>query len=250
MHTVKLKRKRGYTLKTALLITSVVLASMTSATSVFAGTFDEVLTPAEQSQILSGAQVKRERAIPGSLWPEISVFQRVDAAPEEVVAIFFDFSIHSSIFQDADGTGIIKSEISRVVDNATYEVNYILRDKAAGIVINENYIAANRLSAVQSDCGDVIGYKVVWNGVRTSDMVQELRGQLYVEALPSGGSLIAYTNFIKPKNLPFTGILKPRAVERVRKTVLSLASATISERQNTPDVLQRQVEALKQALGQ
>src|SRR5215213_8631876 len=80
------------------------------------------LSAAQQEVIDRGGQVFVTEDVRGSPWPRASVFQYVDATPEEAAAVFADYDRHATYMP-----GLKSSRISRVVDGHTVEVDYVLR---------------------------------------------------------------------------------------------------------------------------
>jgi hypothetical protein len=234
--TVKMHK----TLKIAFAAIAMAIAyALASTADSSAAAYDE-LSPAELQKIQKGDQVVHLQDVDGSVWPKITVYQRAEATPEELTAVFHDYSMHKQIFDR-----ITRSTVSRVIDPATVEVDYTL--SLGGIpgfsLPDENYTTRDHVAI--STPGS---YRVDWAKVK-ADNIPNIEGLYRAEPLGTG-SIIAYYNFIVPYNPGLAKFIVKLAIKQVRDTVSALAAQTLKERNTQPDLLQRQLTDLRTALGQ
>src|SRR3954466_15208739 len=79
------------------------------------------LNPAQRAEVDSGGVVLRTEERPESPWPRACVYLRVDDTPEAGAAVFADYERHVGYMPN-----VRASKISRVLDSATKEVDYVL----------------------------------------------------------------------------------------------------------------------------
>ena len=200
------------------------------------------LSAAQKDVIDRGGQVFVTEDVQGSPWPRASVFQYVDATPEEAAAVFADYDRHATYMP-----GVKTSRIARVVDRRTAEVDYVLR---VPLVADERYTVRDRLSRHDGDGS----YAVEWTLVRASSTkatVGSARFRPYRNRrLSKDGTLVAYVNLVSPgSRIAGVGFVKRRALAEVRLTVRSLVRRIEAERTGEPALLAAQVAALREALG-
>ena len=60
------------------------------------------LTPAQKVQVQDGSQVVITEDIQGKPWPRIKVYRLINATPEQVTAVFFDYESAKSFVSECD----------------------------------------------------------------------------------------------------------------------------------------------------
>jgi hypothetical protein len=180
--------------------------------------------------------------VAGSSWPSACVYQHVAGAPAEVAAVFVDYSRHKTFIP-----GLKKSTISRVIDGATTEVDYVLD---IPIVADEAYTVRDSVSALS----DAEEYRVDWRLVRATSTKATV-GSVRFERYPSAygtrdGTLMTYCNFVTPgSRLAKLGFIKSRAMDQLRATATSIAREAVRERADAPALLAAQRRALTAAIA-
>jgi hypothetical protein len=198
------------------------------------------LSPAERQTVSAGGQVLIAQDMVGSSWPSACTYQFVEAAPEEVAAVFADYSRHKAFIP-----GLKKSTISRVIDRATTEVDYVLD---IPIVADEAYTVRDSVSALS----DGEEYRVDWRLVRATSTKATV-GSVRFERYPAAdgrrdGTLMTYCNFVTPgSRLAKLGFIKSRAMDQLRATATSIAREVERERSSAPALLAAQRRALRAA---
>lgn len=191
------------------------------------------LSPAQLQEVKSGKQVLVTEAVEGKAWPRVRVYRVINATPEEVAAVFFDYANAKSFVPN-----LLKSEVSKKISACSFEVDYGVD---VPILPDEFYTVRNSL--VQK--GDI--YNIDWKlirAVQTKDSVGDFRVEPFGEK-----SLIRYQNLVTPGS-SMAGLLKGKAVDQMEQTVTAIGKKVESQKKDHPQDLQRQVEAMRAALAQ
>ncbi len=213
------------------------IVSVFGANSGFCGVYDE-LTAAQQKALQNGSQVIVKEDSDDSVWPIVRVYQRVDAAPEEVAAVFADFAIHKDLF-----TGIVKSEITKKISNNVYEVDYRMTfPTLLGIQLkDEDYTVRDTITEEDGT------YQITWEKVRAMTM-KDTSGSVRVERLGTA-SIFCYENFISPPRPTLAKLIVQMFVDRTKESADQLAKRVVAERTSDRAQLERQLDFLKKALN-
>lgn len=188
------------------------------------------LTPAQRELVDRGelAIVQQDRL--GSLWPAMTVFAFIDATPEEAAAVFTDYDYQASYVPS-----LTKSRVSRVIDAATAEVDFVVE---VPVFPNEEYTVRDHISL---DSAGV--YRVDWMLVRASSTKGTVGHALFSGYLNGRtgkkGTLLEYHNFVTPgSRLAGVGFVRTRAIRQMGSTVRAVARQVESEREG-PEMLRR-----------
>lgn len=204
------------------------------SSSLWAGNILNELTSSQQAEVKDGKQVLITEDVAGKPWPKVKVYRLIDATPEEVMAVFCDFSNAKSFVPK-----LLKSEISNKVSPTVVEVDYGVD---VPILPDEFYTVRNTMKSTGKDC-----YQVDWKllrAVQTKDSV----GSMRVEPL-GDKTLMAYHNLVVPGS-SMAGLLKGKAIEQMRETVTAIGEHAEKQKAQNPAELKKQISALKTALGQ
>lgn len=193
----------------------------------------------------AGAQLVEAEAVAWSRWPRVTVVQFVDGSPEQVAAVFADFGRHAAFLPN-----VTRSIVAHLVDSATAEVDYTLR---VPIVADESYTVRDHLERFALPSGER-GYRVWWTLVRATSIKAadgEARFEPYRnERLGRDGTLVTYRNLVVPgSSLAGLAFVRARARHEVEETVRALGAQVEQERARDPALLERQLEALRRAVG-
>ena len=211
------------------------LALTAIASTAWARIYDE-LTPAQKNAVQNGDQVVLTTPVAGSDWPEIIVYKRIDATPEEALAVASDYELKSSYTPDMS-----ESKITRHLDRATTEVQYEMK----AFLFSIDYTLQNKLSTYAA--GASRGYRQDWKMVKGSGKVKDIQGNARFEQLGTG-TIMAYTSLIVPNSGSASNFVD-HAVSGVRKGTLALVAQIQNERCGNQTLLQKQIQALRAALG-
>jgi hypothetical protein len=198
---------------------------------------ESVLSELSESQkglMKAGDQVVVIENVEGNAWPRVKVYRFINADPEQVAAIFFDFEAAKSFVPN-----VFKSEISNRVSPCIMEVDYGLD---VPIFPDEFYTVRNSLRALEEN-----SYRFDWKLIRAV-MTKDSVGNFRVE--PSDGkSVICYQNMVTPSS-NIAVLLRARAIEQMKETTKALAAHIEKERATNPGGLKRQITTLRAALRQ
>ena len=199
-----------------------------------AGTIWDELTAAQQALISGGSQVFLTKDIPGAPWPKAWVYQHVESAAEEAAAVFADYEAATSFAPD-----LKTAKISARVDPRTTEVTCTIGVPIMGDV---HYTVRNTVSKYARGAA----YRVEWTLVRSSTM-KSSDGNIRFE--PQGtGALVAYYSWVVPNSV-FARAVRKHALAGLRDNVAALVKRIETERNQEQPLLQKQLEALRAALG-
>lgn len=150
-----------------------------------AGYFEN-LSPDEQALIRKGGQVVRTQDVSGYPWPQITIYQKVNATPFESTAVFVDFDRHQEYFP-----GIRSSRVTEMQPGGKLTVRYqvSMMGQSDETTVGET---------VQKADG---GYRVDWRLV-SSRLAEKSDGFAFFENFGNAGesTLVVYSTLIVPKS--------------------------------------------------
>lgn len=197
-----------------------------------AAALPDSLTPSQLEELRSGAQVLVLEEVAGNPWPRVRIYQKVNASPEEVAAVFFDYK-HAKAYVPK----VIKSEISRLVSPCIVDVDYGID---VPILPDEYYTARNTIKAERDG-----GYLASWFLIKALQ-TKASEGSLRIEKW-NEGSLILYTNLVTPSS-GMARLLKSIAIDQMRSTVRAIGTRVEKQKAERPEALQEEILCLQQAL--
>jgi hypothetical protein len=190
---------------------------------------------ASQKDVMKGGdQVVVIENIEGNAWPRVKIYRSINADPEQVAAVFFDFEEAKNFVPN-----LIKSEISNRVSPCVMEVDYGLD---VPIFPDEFYTVRNSLRLLDDN-----SYRFDWKllrAVMTKDSVGNFRIQPW-----EGRSVICYQNMVTPSS-NIAVLLRSRAIEQMKETTKALAAHVEKEKATNPAGLKKQIATLRTALRQ
>jgi hypothetical protein len=192
------------------------------------------LNASQQGSMKAGDQVVVIESVEGQAWPRVKVYRAINADPEQVAAIFFDFEEAKSFVPN-----VFKSEISNRVSSCVMEVDYALD---VPIFPDEFYTVRNSLRAIDEN-----SYRFDWKLLRAV-MTKDSVGNFRVEPW-EGKSLVCYQNMVTPSS-NIAVLLRARAIEQMKETTKALAAHVEKETATNPARLKKQVATLRAALRQ
>jgi ribosome-associated toxin RatA of RatAB toxin-antitoxin module len=161
---------------------------------------------------------------------------RVEATPEESVAVFWDVNDHKNFISN-----LTKSVITQRVSASVVQADYTL--DVPFPASDEDYTVRNTLTGNASK--EV--YAITWAMVR-ADTTKKIEGSVRFEKLGTG-AIMAYRNFVVPgSGLAGIGAIRDQAMKQVRQTGQAVAKRVVDLRTKQPAKLQAQVEAVRAAL--
>ena len=204
------------------------LAALPAAT---AGLLDD-LTREQRANLEKGDLIVLEQDIPGKPWPRVRIYKKIQATPEQVAAVFFDYNQAKTFIPD-----VLESRISKKISPGVMEVDY---EVDVPILADEAYTARNEMNALQD------GYQASWTLLRALQ-TKAAEGNLLIEPFENGSSVIRYTNLVTPSS-GMAKILKLPAMSRMQKTVLAIGQKVEQQKAKNPAELAAQVAHLREAM--
>ena len=192
------------------------------------------LNAAQKEVMKAGDQVVFIENIEGNAWPRVKVYRSINADPEQVAAVFFDFEEAKNFVPN-----LIKSEISNRISPCIMEVDYGLD---VPIFPDEFYTVRNSLRLLDEN-----SYRFDWKLLRAV-MTKDSVGNFRVEPW-EGKSVICYQNMVTPSS-NIAVLLRSRAIEQMKETTRALAAHVEKERATNPAGLKKQIATLRAALRQ
>lgn len=193
-----------------------------------------LLSGAQLADLKSGATIYVPETVPGKPWPRATVFQFLHATPEEVAAVFANYSSASKYIPN-----ILVSEITKTHAPWDKDVYYEVK---IPLLPSEKYTARNILSLP----GGKSTYRISWN-VAGAKYFKSSVG--FFEVRPwNGGTLLCYQNLVDPGS-QIAGILKGQARKQIEATVRAIAARVIFLKTRQPDTLNQKVQAFEAAVA-
>lgn len=211
-----------------------------SAASAQAGSIYEELKAIDSSytdQLDRGQQVMLTQNAQGP-WPKAWVYRVINAQPEELAAVFWDFPSHKNFYPN-----VLLSNVSARPSALITEVDYGV---AVPIVADEYYTVRDTLSSYEQGGH---AYKIEWTKVRANS-TRHIEGHILIEA-HRGKTLIEYYNYVIPGSgmAGFPGV-RGRAMGQLNATVTALGNETERRRREDANGLATLVQTIRTALGQ
>lgn len=192
------------------------------------------LDESQKATLQNGQQVLVTQTV-GRSWPKVTVYQKIEATPEESMAVMADCDRHVNFFK-----GILKSKVTQHIDTSTFIVDYTLH--LPWPFSNENYSLKNHLSQTNNRST----YLLTWSMVR-ADTTQDIQGHVRFEELGTG-TIMAYQNLVVP-NSGFASVIKDQAIQSVKNAAKYLSKQIQNEKLREPTLLQQQIQDLRNALN-
>ena len=190
------------------------------------------LTREQRANLEKGDLIVLEQDIPGKPWPRVRIYKKIQASPEQVAGVFFDYNQAKTFIPD-----VLESRISKKISPGVMEVDY---EVDVPILADEAYTARNEMKMLQ-DC-----YQASWTLLRALQ-TKAAEGNLLIEPFENGSSVIRYTNLVTPSS-GMAKILKLPAMARMQKTVLAIGQKVEQQKAKNPAELAAQVARLREAM--
>ena len=190
------------------------------------------LTREQRANLEKGDLIVLEQDIPGKPWPRVRIYKKIQASPEQVAGVFFDYNQAKTFIPD-----VLESRISKKISPGVMEVDY---EVDVPILANEAYTARNEMKALQD------GYQASWTLLRALQ-TKAAEGNLLIEPFENGSSVIRYTNLVTPSS-GMAKILKLPAMARMQKTVLAIGQKVEQQKAKNPAELAAHVARLREAM--
>lgn len=146
---------------------------------------DAELSAAEQKKLARGETVVQTIERRGATWPEVRIYKKIRATPEDVTALFLDYPNAKSYIDNLESAVVEKTP-----DPQTKDVRYTVRLPVIGGI---SYLVRNRYEKTQN------GSVVKWTLLEPPFAAKAATGSLRVEQGANGdGSVICYANHVEP----------------------------------------------------
>jgi hypothetical protein len=210
------------------------MLALISASHTSMGNLLNKLDASQRERVLAGQQVMLQEEVEGKPWPRVRIFKRVNATPEEVAAVFFDYDNAKTYVPD-----VLHSKISKNVSPSVQEVDY---EVDVPILADEAYTVRNEIKAIDGN-----SYNISWTLLRALQ-TKGADGSLQIEPYGKGESIICYTNLVTPSS-GMAKVLKKLAILKMQKTVTAISEKVETQKKHHLQALDRQVEKLRNAVS-
>ncbi len=194
---------------------------------------------AEQRRLLDAReQVFVTRDSAKTPWPMAWAYQFIDATPEVAAAVFADAERQVDYVPD-----LKSSRVTRTIAPGVIEV---VQEMRVPIVKDEWWEVRDTVSAREDG-----SYRITWSLVRartTKSVTGYAHFEPYRNALTGrDGTLLTYHNFAVPgSRMAGIGPIERHALKKLRETARALRDQVERERSEEPDLLAKQLAALKE----
>jgi hypothetical protein len=200
-----------------------------------AGMIDE-LNADQKAKLLRGEQVWWTTDVRSMPWPRITLYQLVKATPDETMAVGLDFESKPPYTP-----GLKSSKILRWTDAASPVVQYVMDIPMFSdeTVVHQFHIS---LYGEKKD-----SYRLEWKllkGGRTKQSDGVMRAEPY-----GSETIVGFTGFVHP-DMPFAGAFKGVARNQTLEQTTGFIKQVEKEHLEQGEVLRREMEVLKKAVGQ
>jgi hypothetical protein len=175
------------------------------ASVAWAGLIDEV--PANgRDELAQGQVVVKSKTVPGAPWPQLSLYQVVDAPPDVLSDLFMDYSAAPSYTP-----GMIAAKVVANNSDGSKDVQYTVK---VPILQKISYTVRNTYTRKGKN------FEVDWTLIQ-SPLAKSVDGSLRIEPYGNGQTLLCYTNLVVPITNLVAG-LKNQALTEAKATVRAI----------------------------
>jgi hypothetical protein len=173
--------------------------------SLRAGLLDEVPDEA-LDDLKSGEVVVKSKTVPRAPWPQLSLYQIVEAPPAVMKALFLDYPSAPSYTPGMLGARVVAEN-----SDGTKDVQYTVK---VPVLQKISYTVRNTYA------GKGGKFQVNWTLLQ-SPLAREVEGSLRIEPYSEGKTLLSYTNLVVPITNLVTG-LKKQALNEAKATIAAI----------------------------
>ncbi len=164
------------------------------------------LTKSDIEIMNSKELVVKFKDMPGSSWPEVTIYTLIEASPLESMGIFSALD-----YQQTYVPNVLKSKPVKNISATEAHTQYELHVPFP--LPNAIYIHGSIIHQYKDD------YELTWYMVESTS-TDEVKGSAYFTAF-EGKTLFRYKSFIRPKSF-FASFVKSFMVRDVKKTILAI----------------------------
>lgn len=169
------------------------------------GLIDEVPNQA-RDELAQGQVVVKSKTIPGAPWPQLSLYQVVDAPPEVLSSLFLDYAAAPSYTP-----GMIAAKVVATNPDGSKDVQYTVK---VPVLQKISYTVRNTYTRKGKS------FDVSWTLLQ-SPLAKSVDGSLRIEPYGDGQTLLCYTNLVVPITNLVSG-LKNQALNEAKATVRAI----------------------------
>ena len=205
----------------------IAVASLAGAAASASPPRDRDLTESEARRLAAHELVVKDGDAPGFPWPETTVYRRVRASPEEVMAVYVDFDNQSRYLPD-----LVECRTVRRLGPNRFHVYYEYEVPGP----NERYTVEVTIARTEA------GFWTTWELIE-APYARRLSGEVRAEPLGTE-SLVVYVNRVDPGVLGAV-LGSPASVSRrLQATVQALAARVERLKTDEPEALSGLVRKL------
>lgn len=178
--------------------------------AVFADLIDKVPKDS-MADLKDGEVVVKSKTLPGKPWPELILYQIVNASPKVIADLFSDYAAAPSYIP-----GMLAAKVVDTNPGGVTDVQYTVK---VPVLQRISYTVRNTFTKSGNN------YQVVWSLLK-SPLAKSSDGSLQVEPYGNGQSLMCYKNVVVP----------------ITTLVSSLQSQALSEAKSTVEAIKNEAE--------
>ena len=200
------------------------------------GSMWKALTQQQQEQLTAGNHVVLEEEVPDNPWPRFVIYHLVNSSPEQVAAVFWDCELDPQYVPNC-----LTVEVKARPKSWIHEGEYTLRMPL--MLPNEVYTSRNEIKSPSPDI-----YEISWK-VLVARYIKGSVGSLRLEPHGEKGDkcLLCYSNLVMPGG-QIAALLRGKARNQVIESVCALVHQVEHEIQNSPQLIQKQLEDMQKSL--
>lgn len=181
-----------------------------------------------------GENIVKTTEIKGLVWPEITIYQKIEATSLEAVAIFYALDYQKEYIPNLIKSDVVKEETPTKVF-ASYEL------KMPWPISNSKYTHGHELT-YQADHSS---YKVRWWMVESTS-TEKVEGSATFETY-NQQAIMKYQALVVPKSF-FASFVKSRMLEDVEKSLNATREAIKRAKKENKEILHKYISFIENAL--
>lgn len=201
------------------------------------------LTTEQRASVERGGSAQLLEMLPTSRWPRSTVYEFIDATPEECAAVLADYELQSTYLPQVKTSRIVRrpsafeTDVEYVIDIPVYPDEQSVSRQELSVTGGVYVIRWQTLIADSAAHGSVTTGRAWF-----SAMVNPRSGVR--------GTLMVHDQLVVPNSM-FAGIpfIRNKAIGTGREIARSIVRQVELERKSDPRLLERQVARLRQALA-
>lgn len=169
-----------------------------------------------------------KRDVKGSVWPELTIYKKIDVTPIEAAAIFMAFDQQKNYVMD-----LLKSDPIKMDSPTSIIVEY--ERKNPWPVPDESYTNMHHFKKLPN------GYHINWYSLKSSN-TEKVVGEAYFVDF-GGKTLFRYKIEVHPK-LKIAGMFTGTMIEKTQDSIEGIASYIEFAKGNKPDLMKKYKDML------